>query len=238
VQRDSLPNRRKVIWLGGKELQIAIAEGGGHIAALRLPGLNESANPYWQPPWLSLEPSAVTQTILDQEYGGAPEGWLLPSILGHSLALDLYGPPSGEEAAAGAVTRGQVGVRQWTWTPYASDGLLGECHDTLAQLWFSRCVHNRRSHSPVRRRLAVGRDALIRLAASWPATGIGDSLSAICGRNIFSPGWESGTRSTLAMPIRGIRWFPCELTNSGFRPILIRVTVCSAGHCFLTCQPI
>jgi hypothetical protein len=140
VQHDSLPNGRKVIWLGRKELQIAIAEGGGHIAALRLPGLNESANPYWQPPWPSLEPSAVTQTILDQEYGGAPEGRLLASILGHSLALDLYGPPSKEETASGAVTHGQVGVQPWTWTPYDRDGLLGECHDALAQIWFSRRV--------------------------------------------------------------------------------------------------
>ena len=138
MQRDSLPNRRKVIWLGGNDLQIAVAEGGGHITALRFPGLVKSANPYWQPPWPSLEPSAVTQTILDQEYGGAPEGRLLASILGHSLALDLYGAPSKEEMASGAVTHGKVGVQPWTWSSVHGEGMLGECQDTFAQLHFSR----------------------------------------------------------------------------------------------------
>lgn len=144
MQFDSLPNGRKVIWVGGKDkdndLQIALAEGGGHIAALRLPGLGESANPYWQPPWPSLEPSAVTQTILDQEYGGAPEGRLLASILGHSLALDIYGAPSKEETAAGAVTHGRVGVSPWTWSSSDDGSLVGSCDDPFAQLQFSRRV--------------------------------------------------------------------------------------------------
>ena len=46
MQSEFLPNRRKVIWIGNEELQIALAHGGGHIAALRFPGLPEEANPY------------------------------------------------------------------------------------------------------------------------------------------------------------------------------------------------
>ena len=90
---DSLTDGRKVVWVGNEHLQIAMAHGGGHIAALRFPGIAESANPFWQPPWTSLEPESVTAEIVDRDYGGAPEGRLLASILGHSLALDLYGPP-------------------------------------------------------------------------------------------------------------------------------------------------
>lgn len=140
IRRDRLPNGREAIWVGGEALQLAIAEGGGHIAALRGEGFNESSNPYWQPPWRSLEPGAVTAEIVNERYGGPPEGRLLASILGHSLALDLYGPPSEEETAAGAVTHGQVGVQSWTWNESADNGLAGECQDTLAQLKFSRII--------------------------------------------------------------------------------------------------
>ena len=140
MQRDFLPNGRKVIWVGGQELQIALAEEGGHIAALRAEGVDNRSNPYWQPPWPSLEPSSVTSKIVDEEYGGPPEGRLLASILGHSIALDLYGPPSTHEAASGAVTHGQVAVQPWTWHALDENSLIGECHDTLAQLKFSRRV--------------------------------------------------------------------------------------------------
>lgn len=97
-------------------------------------------NPYWQPPWPSLEPSAVTPELVNQQYGGVPEGRLLASILGHSLALDLYGAPSKEEAAAGAVTHGQVGVQQWTWRATGRNSITGECDDSLGQLKFTRSI--------------------------------------------------------------------------------------------------
>ena len=140
MQRDHLPNGRKVIWVGNRDLQIALAEGGGHVAALRGEDIDSSSNPFWQPPWPSLEPSAVTSKIVDEQYGGPPEGTLLASILGHSLALDLYGPPSKEEAAGGAVTHGQLSVQTWTWHEAGETGVLGECQDSLSQLNFSRRV--------------------------------------------------------------------------------------------------
>jgi hypothetical protein len=140
VRRERLPNGRKVVWVGGEEFQIALAEGGGHIAALRSEGIDDTSNPFWQPPWPSLEPSAVTAEIVDKEYGGAPQGRLLASILGHSLALDLYGAPSKEEAAAGAVTHGQVAVQPWTWHEADDARIIGECDDALAHLKFSRSI--------------------------------------------------------------------------------------------------
>ncbi|MGH9511402.1 MAG: hypothetical protein ACRD2U_04630 [Terriglobales bacterium] len=138
MEFDLLSNGRKVIWIGNEHLQIAVAEGGGHIAALHCRGMPETANPFWVPHWPSLEPSEVTDQIVEDHYGGAPEGRLLASILGHSLALDLYGAPSKEEAEAGAVTHGRVGVLPWKWELSGAAGLYGECEDSFAQLLFSR----------------------------------------------------------------------------------------------------
>ncbi len=141
MQFELLPNRRKVIWIGDEELQIAVADGGGHIAALRFPGMPEIVNPFWQPPWPSLEPAEVTDSIVDKRYGGAPEGRLLASILGHSLALDLYGAPSKEETGTGAVTHGKTGVLPWQWTLSDPQNLKSECEDSFAQLKFWRQLH-------------------------------------------------------------------------------------------------
>src|SRR5207245_339548 len=105
---------------------------------MRLPGLREDVNPYWQPPWPSLEPEDVTDEKIAAEYGGPPEGRLLASILGHSLALDLYGAPSKEETAAGGVTHGGAGVEVWEWRGDGPGTLLGECEDRHARLRFSR----------------------------------------------------------------------------------------------------
>ncbi len=140
MQFQLLPNRRKVLWIGNEELQIALADGGGHIAALRFPGMAEQANPYWTPPWPSLEPTDVTDALVDREYGGSPEGRLLASILGHSLAVDLYGPPSEEETLAGAVTHGRVGVMPWQWRISDGQTLEGQCKDVFGQLQFSRSL--------------------------------------------------------------------------------------------------
>lgn len=137
---DHLPNGRKVFWVGNHGLQIALSEGGGHIAALRGSDIHRGSNPLWQPPWPSLEPSAVTSEIVHEQYGGPPEGRLLASILGHSLALDLYGPPSVEEAACGAVTHGQVAVQTWSWREFGDNGIVGDCEDAVSQLRFSRRI--------------------------------------------------------------------------------------------------
>jgi len=138
VKFDFLPNRRKVIWLGNENFRIAVAEGGGHITSLSVRGSSPETNPYWQPPWPSIEPDDVTDDLIANEYGGAPEGRLLASILGHSLALDLYGAPSEDEKNAGGVTHGMAGVLRWHWTTSDPATLTGECCDNFAQLRFSR----------------------------------------------------------------------------------------------------
>ncbi len=140
LEFDSLPNGRKVLWASSDRLSVAVARGGGHIAALRLPGLAPHINPFWQPPWPSHEPEAVTDSMAEAEYGGPPEGRLLASILGQNLALGLYGPPSAEELAAGEVTHGKVNVQPWDWERKDASTLVGECVDDFFQLRFSRQV--------------------------------------------------------------------------------------------------
>jgi len=45
IRHDRLPNGRKVIWVGSEKLQLALAEGGGNITALRSEGIDESSKP-------------------------------------------------------------------------------------------------------------------------------------------------------------------------------------------------
>src|SRR5215475_1462827 len=98
MRRDHLPNRRKVIWVGSEELQSAVAERG-HITVLRCGNIHEVINPYWVLPWPSLEQSGLDPEMVNDHFGGPPGGRLLASILGHALALDLYGPRSKAGAA-------------------------------------------------------------------------------------------------------------------------------------------
>src|SRR6478752_6474872 len=81
---------------------------GGHIAEiLHKP---TGVNPLWTPPWPSIEPSQYNPEIHGALYGADAESKLLAGILGHNLCLDLFGPPSPEEAAAGITVHGEASV--------------------------------------------------------------------------------------------------------------------------------
>jgi hypothetical protein len=109
--------KRKLWAFENRSLRILVAPGGGHIAALHLknghPRAKSLPNPLWTPPWKSIEPGAYKAGKHDRVYGGAPEGRLLASILGHSLALDSFGTPSAAEIRAGGLTHGEAGVAIW-----------------------------------------------------------------------------------------------------------------------------
>jgi len=108
--------KRKLWAFENRALRILVAPGGGHIAALHLKNGARgkvSPNPLWTPPWHSIEPSAYKPKRDDRAYGGAPEGRLLASILGHNLALDSFGAPSEAEIRAGGLTHGEAGVVLW-----------------------------------------------------------------------------------------------------------------------------
>jgi hypothetical protein len=87
-------------------------------------------NPLWTPPWAD-EPEA--------DFGNSCETRLLNGIFGHSLCLDLFGPPSDAEAGAGVVAHGEGGILPYTFRELPG-GLLKRCVLTESQLVFERSI--------------------------------------------------------------------------------------------------
>ena len=88
-------------------LRVTILNEGGHIAEIF--HLETGISPLWIPPWKSIEPS-VYDPALHPEYGLNSESKLLAGIMGHNLCLDLFGPPSAEEAMAGMTVHGESSI--------------------------------------------------------------------------------------------------------------------------------
>src|SRR5690349_7816411 len=98
---------RRAIQIENDLTRVTFTVEGGHIAEI----LEKSTgvNPLWIPPWPSIEPSTYSASK-HPEYGGDSESRLLSGIMGHNLCLDLFGPPSEDEAAAGLPVHGEAGV--------------------------------------------------------------------------------------------------------------------------------
>ncbi len=128
-------NRRAAVIEDGK-LRVTVTVEGGHIAEI----LDKASgvNPLWTPPWNSIEPSTYSQQRYP-EYGDDAESKLLSGILGHNLCLDIFGPPSAQEYAAGVTVHGEASV-----VPYRieSDGsrMTARAHLPVAMLDFERTL--------------------------------------------------------------------------------------------------
>ena len=107
-----IANRRQV-HLENDVLRLTILPGGGHIAAVELKATG--ANPLWDPPWETIEPSAYDPDVHPQ-FGGGVDGRLLGGIAGHNLCFDIFGVPSEEEAAAGLGVHGEGSSADWAVT--------------------------------------------------------------------------------------------------------------------------
>jgi hypothetical protein len=88
-------------------LRLTVLEEGGHIAEIF--DKRSGVNPLWTPPWASIEPSTYSRTR-HPEYGDGSDAMLLAGIMGHSLCVDIFGGPSGAEAAAGITPHGEASV--------------------------------------------------------------------------------------------------------------------------------
>jgi hypothetical protein len=125
---------RKVARIENDELIVTVSREGGHIAEIieRKSGVN----PLWTPPWPSIEPSAYSLER-HPEYGNDSESKLLSGILGHNLCLDIFGPPSDAEYAAGVTVHGESSV-----APYEIETsgvrMIARARLPLAQLHFER----------------------------------------------------------------------------------------------------
>jgi hypothetical protein len=124
----TLFHRRRAVCIENEALRVTLMIEGGHIAEIqdRATGIN----PLWVPPWVDDE---------DPDYGHNSESPLLATIMGHNLCLDLFGPPSEAEAAAGLVVHGEAGVTRFDFDETAA-GLTARCVLPAAQLAFERAI--------------------------------------------------------------------------------------------------
>src|SRR5438552_12299557 len=101
---------RQAIQIENDKLRLTVLVEGGHIAELlhKPTGIN----PFWTPPWPSIEPSAY-DPAKHPEYGRNAESKLLAGLMGHNLCMDIFGGPSEEEAAAGMTVHGEASVAQY-----------------------------------------------------------------------------------------------------------------------------
>jgi hypothetical protein len=104
---------REALQLETKALRVTVLREGGHIAEIL--HKKSGINPLWIPPWSSIEPSHY-DVSLHPQYGLNVESKLLSGIMGHSLCLDIFGPPSNEELSQGISVHGEASV-----APYAGD---------------------------------------------------------------------------------------------------------------------
>ncbi len=98
---------RRAAQIAHEGLRLTVLVEGGHIAEM----VHEETgvNPLWQPPWPTIEHSAYDRKR-HPEYGSDAESKLLAGIMGHNLCMDIFGPPSEAEAAAGLTVHGEASV--------------------------------------------------------------------------------------------------------------------------------
>ncbi len=106
--RTIVRNGRRMWELDNDALRLGIAIGGGHLAELRTV-VRPETNPFWVPPWKSLEPWQYRPRQHHALYGEK----LLASILGHNPCLGHFGSPSEEERRAGLGSHGEAPVLRW-----------------------------------------------------------------------------------------------------------------------------
>lgn len=94
--------------LDNNNLSLFLMAGGGHIAGLRLKGLDD-VNPFWAPPWKTSEPWKYRESDA-KRYGVK----LLACISGHNLCLSAFGDPSPDEEKCGMVCHYEAPVARWS----------------------------------------------------------------------------------------------------------------------------
>jgi hypothetical protein len=117
-------------------VKVTVTVEGGHIAEI----LNKKTgvSPLWIPRWPSIEPTTYTSGG-NPEYGSGLESHLLSGIMGHNLCLDMFGPPSAEELAAGMTAHGEANVIAWN-VDESDSSLVARCVMPIAQLAFERQI--------------------------------------------------------------------------------------------------
>lgn len=127
---------RRAAAIENEYLRVTVLQEGGHLAEIL--DKETGINPLWTPPWRSSEPSAYGPEV-HAEYGAGTESKLLAGIMGHNLCLDIFGGPSGEEAAAGITVHGEGPVAGYE-IDQSEGGLTLRARFPLAQIAFERRI--------------------------------------------------------------------------------------------------
>ena len=127
---------RSAVSIENEHLRITVLQQGGHLAEIY--DKQTGVSPLWIPPWPSMEPAAYDQRTHPQ-YGNDAESKLLAGIMGHNLCLDIFGPPSATEEAAGLTVHGEASVARYDITE-AHNTLVAEVHLPFAQIRFERTL--------------------------------------------------------------------------------------------------
>ncbi len=129
-------HNRRAVQIENAFVRLTVLVEGGHVAEIVDKAAN--VNPLWIPPWPSIEPSSYTDEE-NNDYGNNAESKLLASILGHNLCLDLFGPPSSEEAAAGLTVHGEANLVRYDIAGRGNE-LTAGCVLPFSQLAFERHI--------------------------------------------------------------------------------------------------
>lgn len=132
---ESTYRNRRAVQLDNGLVRVTVLVEGGHVAEIF--DHASQVNPLWTPPWPSIEPSAYDPERYP-EYGRGAESRLLAGIMGHNLCLDIFGPPTEDEAAAGLTVHGEASI-----VPYRCE-LEGEELRATAELPEARLRVERR----------------------------------------------------------------------------------------------
>jgi hypothetical protein len=129
-------HNRRAVQIENDALHVTVIAEGGHIAEIF--DKASGVSPLWIPPWPSIEHSLYR---VDQhpEYGRDAESKLLAGIMGHNLCLDLFGPPSTDEAQAGMTVHGEASIMPHEISSEPGK-LTAKCALPTAQLAFERHI--------------------------------------------------------------------------------------------------
>ncbi len=144
---------RRAATIENADLRVTVLVEGGHIAEIF--DKASGVNPLWTPPWPTIEPSAYWKLnrdpfsanrvkkdpdlISQARYGGDVDGPLLAGIMGHNLCLDIFGPPSDEEAREGLTAHGEGSVAHYD-LDVTGGTLTARAQFPIAGLQFERRV--------------------------------------------------------------------------------------------------
>ena len=146
---------RRAASIENAHLRVTVLQEGGHIAEI----FDKAAgvNPLWTPPWPTIEPSEYGPAYVDT-YGSGSDARLLAGIMGHNLCLDIFGPPTDEEAKAGLTAHGEGSVGPYELMA-SGETLAARARFPIAGLEFERRI-------TLRERIVFIRETLTNVTAT------------------------------------------------------------------------